>query len=388
VTAPVLAPHAVSLVERGRRAAAVADAAADDVDACARFPHEAIDALRAEGLLGFAVPVSHGGEGAGLREVAGVIEQLGRACGATATIFAMHQIQVACLAQHPRTPALDRFLERVATEGLLVASATTERGKGGDVRSSRCAVERTGRGFRLVKQAPVISFGEYADAVFATARRTPESPDNDQVLVLCTPPGLLLEPTSTWDTLGYRGSCSRGFVLHAEGDAELVQPASYALVAARTMVPVTHILWGAAWVGLASAAAAKARRFVQDQARKQPGALPPAAVHLAELTGVLQQLRALVGEALRLWDSAEQAPELFDAYTTTIALNALKVVGSALVLDVVTRALLVVGMAGYAQGTPFSLGRLLRDAHGAALMLSNDRLTQTNAALLMATRGD
>ena len=35
----------------------------------------------------------------------------------------------------------------------------------------------------LEKQAPVISYGEYADGVLATARRDPDSPPNDQVLV-------------------------------------------------------------------------------------------------------------------------------------------------------------------------------------------------------------
>lgn len=388
MTALALAVGRAPLLERARAAAAVAADCADDVDRRARFPREAVDALRAAGLLGAAVPVSLGGEGASLREVAGLLEQLGRACGATATIVAMHQIQVACLVRHPRTPGLDAFLRRVADEQLLVASATTETGKGGDVRSSTCAVEREGNRFRLEKQAPVISAGEYADAVLVTARRAPDRPDNDQVLVLCEPPGLTLEPTSTWDALGYRGSCSRGFQLRAEGPLDMVLPAAYDVVSARTMVPVTHVLWAAAWVGAASAAAAIARRWVQGQARRQPGVLPPAAIRVADLAGVLQQLEALVEDGLRRVESTDGEREQLESYSAAVALNVLKVRGSELVLEVVQRALLVVGMAGYAQNGAWSLSRLLRDAQGAALMLSNDRLTLTNAQLLLAARGE
>lgn len=376
----------VSLQQRVAAAAAGEVAAwADEVDRLARFPSEAVAALRAAGAWSAGVPVELGGEGASLRELCEAMVEIGRACGATATVFAMHQIQVACLSRHTRTAEADAFLRRVATEQLLIASCTTELGKGGDVRASTCAVTVEGDTYSLEKQAPVISFGEHADAVLVTARRTPDSAANEQVLVLCEPPGLTLTPTSTWDALGYRGSCSRGFVLTGSGPVGAVQPDDFGLVSARTMVPYTHLLWAASWVGLAGAAATKARAFVQAQARRQPGTLPLAAPRLAELMAVLQQLTALYEDALRLVESA--GPEELDSFATAIRLNALKVSGSALVLQVVSLALLTIGMAGYASTGPFSLSRLLRDAHGAALMLSNDRLVATNAQLLMAARG-
>ena len=43
----------------------------------------------------------------------------------------------------------------------------------------------------------------------------------------------------------------------------------------------------------------------------------------------------------------------------------------------------VCGMAGYSQRSPFSLGRHLRDAHGAALMVNNDRIMAENAQMLL-----
>jgi acyl-CoA dehydrogenase len=50
--------------------------------------------------------------------------------------------------------------------------------------------------------------------------------------------------------------------------------------------------------------------------------------------------------------------------------------------------LLICGLAGYRNDTPFSLGRHLRDAHSAALMVNNDRILANTGSLLMALRED
>ena len=55
---------------------------------------------------------------------------------------------------------------------------------GGDLRRSVCAVERDGPRIRVIKQAPVISYGEEADDILLTARRAPDAAAADQVLVL------------------------------------------------------------------------------------------------------------------------------------------------------------------------------------------------------------
>jgi acyl-CoA dehydrogenase len=71
-----------------------------------------------------------------------------------------------------------------------------------------------------------------------------------------------------------------------------------------------------------------------------------------------------------------------------LRLNQLKIGASQLVIEIVTRALAVVGIAGYRTDTPFSLGRHLRDAHSAPLMIANDRMQATNAALLCVFKDD
>jgi acyl-CoA dehydrogenase len=86
-----------------------------------------------------------------------------------------------------RSQYFQNYLRQLVDRQWLIASATTELGVGGDLRSSICAVEATGDRFRLVKKAPVISYGEQADQILVTSRRAPEAASSDQVhvLVLC-----------------------------------------------------------------------------------------------------------------------------------------------------------------------------------------------------------
>ncbi len=380
-------PASPILLAATRVAEEVAAKAADDVDRSARFPTEAIEALREEGLLGALVPVRLGGLGASLSEVASAVNVLGRHCSSAAMVFAMHQIQVACLVRHGRSPVLEAFTSRVATEGLLLASATSEAGVGGNVRTSLCALERDETGFRLEKQASVISYGLQADAVLATARRAPDSPANDQVLVVCSAPGLRLVSKSGWETLGFRGTCSLGFQLRASGDQGYVLEDSYGDISSHTMLPTSHVLWTSLWLGIAQAAADRARRFVQGEARKQPGTTPPAALRLAELNNQLLQMAALVHGADRRYAEVGDDPDETSSLGFAIAMNSLKVSVSTMVVDIVSKAMLICGMAGYREDSPLTLGRLLRDSYGAALMVNNDRINTNNAQLLLIHRG-
>jgi acyl-CoA dehydrogenase len=386
--APGVDATAGGIADRARRVGEeVAGPASDEVDRDARFPAEAIAALRAERLLSSLVPADLGGSGASLAEVARSVTALARHCASTAMIYAMHQIQVACLVGHGRTPEIRDFLGQIAREQLLLASATTELGVGGDIRSSICAVEEQSDGFRLTKDAPVISYGEYADAILATCRRTVDSPPSDQVLVLCRPPGLSLEASGVWDTLGFRGTCSLGFRLHASGTWGQILSDPFGDISSQTMLPVSHIVWASVWLGIAAAAVERARRFVRAEARKHPGTAPPAAIHLAELVATYQQMEALVvGSTTRVEQAAAERDGSGMGFA--IAMNGLKVTASRQVVDIVGRAMTICGMAGYREDSPYRLGRLLRDAHGAAIMVNNDRIVGNNAQMLLVHRDD
>jgi acyl-CoA dehydrogenase len=298
-------------------------------------------------------------------------------------IFAMHQIQAACLVRHGRSPVFAELRRRLVEEQLILASATTELGIGGDVRTSSCAVETVGDRYRLEKNAPVISYALHADAIFVTARATPDSPPSDQSLVVCLKDDLELEPTGVWDTLGFRGTCSPGFVLRSEGPITHVLDDPYGDMSARTMLPVSHSLWGHVWLGIADAAVENARRFVRKAARSKPGTTPPGALRLVEVVTQHQELAELVHGAATRFDAVAADDDVLTSVGFAIAMNNVKLSASTQVIDIVTKSLLVVGIAGYREDGPFAMGRLVRDAYGGALMVNNDRIAANTAQLLL-----
>jgi acyl-CoA dehydrogenase len=376
-----------SLAERLQAAVETAARHAEAVDRDGRFPIEAIEALRDNRLMGFAVPPELGGEGAGLAEIAPICAALGGACASTAMVFAMHHICLANLIDCGiESPWHRELMHRAATEQLLFASSTTEAGVGGDLRQSICAVEADGDRFNLAKAAPVISYGEETDAIFATARRDPEAPSSDQVLCVILADQYQLERVSTWDALGMRGTCSHGFRFKAGAPVEQILPRPFADIAAESMIAASHILWSSVWCGVAADAMAKAQAFVIAEARKSPGSPPPSATKLAEVYARFRTIEAAIADALSRWAAMRAAPERAATVSFSLAMNALKVSVSTMALAVVEDALMICGLQGYKNSGPYGLGRHLRDIHSARLMISNDRIMAGAGQMMLMQR--
>ena len=362
---------------------------ADAVDREGRFPSEAIAAIKKEKLLSLLIPKELGGGGAEFKVVAEVCSALGQSCAATGMIYAMHQIKVSSLVSHgQQSPWHRKFMQRISDEQLLLGSATTEAGIGGDLRSSICAVQLQDDKFDLEKMATVISYGKYADAILVTARRNAEAPHSDQVMVAVLKDQYTLEKISDWDTLGMRGTCSDGFKLVSHGPAEQIFPKPFAEIAAQSMLASSHLLWTSVWCGIASDAVAKAQAFVRAEARKRPGVVPPGALRLAEAISMLQGVKSNIVAGLERFALAQQSEEELMSLGFAVAMNNIKVSVSQTVVQIINHALLICGILGYKNGTPFSVGRNLRDAHSAALMISNDRILGNTSNLLLAHKYD
>ena len=362
---------------------------ADEVDARGRFPHEAVDALRRSRLLGALVPVYFGGLEAPLGDVAEAVSVLARSCASSGLILAMHQIQVATIVRHASDSARAALLPRVAAGELLLANANSEVGLGGERRSSLCALEPVGDGFHLEKQAATVSYGEYADGVLATARRSADSPAHDQVLAICLPPGLQLQATGEWDTVGLRGTCSRPCLLVADVPGEFVLP-EYSEVFMRTSLPVSNVLLSAVWWGIAEAAASRAHACVREQARKarreNPDAPPPtSALRLAELGVVLHQMREVLAAGAATYERAKDTDEI-GTFGFSSRMDNLKLSSSTLVLEIVQRAMGICGLPGFQNNSPVAMGRIMRDAAAAPLMVNNDRALQATAQALLVQK--
>jgi acyl-CoA dehydrogenase len=373
-----------------RIAVDVAAVHAVDVDREARFPHETIQALREERALSAFVAGELGGGGVSFEAIAAACQALGRRCGASAMVFAMHQIQVVTIARHLEdAPWFEAYLRDLAGEQRLVASVTSEIGTGGDMGRSVAAVTPGADGtLTFEKKAPTVSYGAHADDLLTTLRRTPDAEQSDQVLVLSRREQIELEPTGTWDPLGMRGTCSPGYVVRAEFLPEQVLATPFPTVSVESMVPVSHILWSHLWLGIAGDAFDRARAFVRAAAKQKPGAPPPTAVRLSHLMSELSLLRAEVNSGLRGFVEASEEPgrESLSTMASQLRFNNLKIAASEQAPRVCQGAMGVCGIMGFKNDTPFSVGRHLRDTMSACLMVANERIHQTNASLLLIAK--
>ena len=372
-TASRISSPSESLAVRAARAAAIAAEHANTVDAQARFPAEAIAALKQENLLGIMVPAALGGEGASVSDVVDICYALGRACSSTGMIFAMHQVKAACVVHHGTASAWHRdFMRRMAGDQLLLASSTTEGKGGGNVRASEAAVESADGHIALLRDASVISYGAQADAVVTTARRGAEADASDQVLAVFEKKNYVLEKTGGWDTLGMRGTCSAGFSLKAVGCPEQIMPVAYGIIHSQTMVPTAHLMWSGVWAGIAAGAVERARKFMRKAQRT--GNLPPGVPHFVEAQANLRTLRALIAAMLARYEANAQDSLALGGIDFQTAINLLKVDASEMAVKTVMNAMRATGLSGYRNDGDVSIGRSLRDVLSSPIMINNDRI--------------
>jgi acyl-CoA dehydrogenase len=376
-------------LDRGANVVATAARHADDVDRKGRFPIEAFQALKDARLLSLQIPIEFGGGGASLADVAEICTSLGQHCASTAMVFAMHQIKVSSLIAHGRGSAWhESFMRRVADEQLLLGSATTEGGVGGNMRNSICAFERDGANFRIAKEGALISYGAYSDAILVTARRAVDAPPSDQLMAVLEKSQYRLDRTGGWDALGMRGTCSEGFTFSGEAPIEQIFTHDFAEIASESMLATAHLLWSAVWYGVASDALSRAQSFVRKDARRHPNGPAPGALRLAEATAKLQLMRSNIVEGLKRFAKAQKNEDDLNSMSFAVAMNNIKIGSSQLSIEIINHALLIAGIAGYKNDTPFSVGRHMRDALSAQVMISNDRIFTNLSTMLLAQRID
>jgi acyl-CoA dehydrogenase len=385
----VLADRDLEFISGIRRIASeIAAAHAEEVDRDARFPVEAVQALREARALSGYVPEHLGGAGVSLEAIARGGFELGRCCSATAMVFAMHQIQVATIVRHlDGAPWFESYLREVAAEQRLIASVTSEIGTGGDMGRSiagvtAVAVDR----LAFEKRAPTVSYGAHADDLLTTVRRSEEADPSDQVLVLSRAAETELEPMGTWDTIGMRGTCSPGFVVRARFGRDQILAAPFSTMMSQSLVPLSHILWSFVWLGIATEAFDRGRTFVRAAVRRSPGQPVPAAHSLSRVMSELSMLRAEVESALQEFLSAEPDRERLGTVAAVLRFNNLKLAASEQAPRVCMGVLEVIGIAAYKNDSPYGVGRQLRDALSARLMVANERIHAIDAGLLLVAK--
>lgn len=376
--------------EVNRIASDIAGPNADDVDKNARFPIEAITALKDAQALSAGIPEYLGGAGMNIIEQGLLCQQLSQYCSATAMILGMHFIKISSIVHFGvGKEKFEAYLRSVVDQQRLVGSVTSEEGVGGNLRTSITSVESEGDTFSLTKQSSCMSYGAYADDMLITCRKDGEAAASNQVLVLAVGDDIEREQKGVWDSLGMRGTCSPPFTITVHAESWKIFEHDFAHIAARTMVPDTHFIWANVWLGIATNAAKRARSLVQNKARKNPSVLPENARDLAQLEIELDRFRDTVKSVGELYLNAhiKNDIEFLFSIPFSLKINALKLNSSQMAAEICIKAMQICGFAGYLNNTPFSVGRHLRDALSAAPMIGNGRIIETNATNLMVYKG-
>ncbi len=355
------------------------------VDAESRFPHESVTALREAGLLGYFVPPALGGLGGDLETFCRIAEELGRECLSTAMIWVMHAHQTAVLADHG-TPAHEPYLREIAERGLLLASVTSEYGKGGDVLRAEAPLHAEGALVRVRRRAPTVSYGAHAGFFLITMRAGEDRPPADVSLVLVRPEDGPVAVTGGWQAMGLRGTASAPMEFDVAVDRHRIVGRSFREVALKTLVPAAQAGWAAAWFGAAGAALA---RFVRAQRTHRTHDLNSDLFlsRIAELRLQLDLVESLRLRVVRHLDALREqnAPmACYEDFGHQILVNNLKIAASRLAFSVVDGLVELGGLNyGYLHSNPSGLERVFRDLRSAALMYHNDRLLQANGRLLL-----
>jgi acyl-CoA dehydrogenase len=200
-----------------------------------------------------------------------------------------------------------------------------------------------------------------------------------------------IEPIGGWDPLGMRGTCSPALQVTAEASMEQIVPDAFRTIAIQTFVPYSCITWSAGWLGIAEQAVSVAKSFIRRDASKRPTTTPFGAARLVNVVNDLEIMRASVHAAAAEYDrlnSNADGPQALSSMSYALRVNGLKLTSAQLVARICLSSLEVCGLAGYLNDSEFSVGRLVRDALAAPLMIGNDRLTATNANLLLVCRDD
>jgi alkylation response protein AidB-like acyl-CoA dehydrogenase len=379
-------------------------ALAADLDASGDPEGRTIAVLREHRLLSFLVPREFGGGAGSTADVVRVARDLGAASVAAAVLWVMHSQQVDVLARYAAPALREQALSRIATGEEFIGSITTEPAKGGHLLTALAAVETTGAAdttgaagvagsgegghglLHVRRTAPVVTGGAHADGFVVSMRRHPDAVVDDVVGVFCERERSDVRITGRLDMLGMRatGNVSLTLDAHVPADHLIDPPGGFARVVARSMAPLGHLGWAAAWVG----AAREALRFVVAGVRRSSTRSEPTLIRLARARCRLDTAEAVLLAGLHEYEQRRRAGEReLDTPAFQIAINNVKVVVSEQTWRMVDGLMEVAGMStGYCRTPGSPMERIFRDLRSASLMYANDRLLLASGRLGLLDR--
>ena len=142
-----------------------------ELDRTERFPQEAFEGMRQQGLLGLTIPEEYGGGAADPLSYVLVIEELGRGDANVRSLLSVHLGLVSsALVRWGTDDQKSRWLPQLASGAAVGCFALTEPDHGSDPASLTSRAERTASGWRLNGRKVFITNGTIAGLALVMAR--------------------------------------------------------------------------------------------------------------------------------------------------------------------------------------------------------------------------
>lgn len=323
------------------------------IDTEGQFPDHAMGKLAEAGLLGILVPDEYGGSAGTKLQYVIAVEEVARACAATATTF-MTQAHGALPVLLAGTEGQKRrWLPRIASGESISAIALTEPDAGSDLAALALRAEKDGPSYRLSGQKMFITNGGVA-SLFTVLCRTGDGREGITALEIDGRPDGLTTGTP-FKKMGIRGSNTVQLFFD-----EVLVPQSHRLggegdgfaVAGGTL-DFARMSTAAQSLGIASRALTEALTYAAN--RRQFG--KPISEHQA-IQFKLVDMHAQVTAARQLLYTVARLADRGERFGAESAMA--KVVCSDTAMAVTVEAVQIFGGYGYLE--EYEVERLMRDA--------------------------
>ena len=320
------------------------------------FPWENLRRIAEMGLFGLTIDEEYGGSGGTARQLAVVIEELARGCGATSVVYIAH---LALCAQYLNMFGSERqkreLLQPLVSLASVGAFALTEPGAGSDAASIRTSLSRVDGHLLLNGTKLFTTNAVEADIFVVLATHDPEQGTNgiDAVVVERGTPGFTINPQH--GKMGMRGSSTAELVF--EGcripDENRLGGEGVGWTQTMDVLNASRIGIAAQCVGLAQAAYESALQYAgrREAFGRQLSGFQSVQWTLADMATEIDAARLLVYRAASLLDDG--APFVTEA-------SMAKLFASRVAVECADRAVQLHGGTGYF--APTTAERLYRDA--------------------------
>jgi alkylation response protein AidB-like acyl-CoA dehydrogenase len=354
------------LVENEKLAKELLASNADDVDRGRRFPRQNIQELGRSGLLGLVVPLEYGGTGAGILEMAQVLERMAQACPSTAMVMLMHYCGTAVVAAKGNATLKQSLLPSIARGEHLTTLAFSEAGSGAHFYMPVSEVKRNGRGLRLTARKTFVTSAGEADSYVVSTRKAGASGPTDLDMYLVAQGTKGFEVERRFEGLGLAGNASAPMKLEdveLEEEKRLGGEGSGFQTMMEVVLPHFQVGVAAVSLGIATAAFQAASAHVVARKYEHAGgaalaAIPRVQFLAAEMALELRSARAYLAETIRRIAASD--PEAM------LDVLGVKARAAEAALAVSARAMTLGGGAAF--GRRGGLERMFRDAQAASVM--------------------